>query len=436
MNGSETPPRAEHNQLLIFLRLSRQNTCMEVAAAGTAHQPRLRPYVEPAQDHRDPDHVYLVDRLGLIAEPVRLTVQEYFWLRLFDGRRSLQEIQVEAIGQAGGQLLPLERFARLAMRLNDALLLDGPSFRRLVDNPVRAPRCIGCYDGEPCALRRQIDRLFTGPQGPGLPKPPATRGDLVAAFVPHIDFPRGGSTYAWGYKDIFEHTAARLFVIVGTSHYSTHRFTLTRKSFQTPLGIMPTDQDYIDRLVRHYGDGLFDDELGAHLPEHSIELEAVWLQHLYAGNRDIRIVPLVVGSFFDCVERRRSPAQCDDIGRMIEALRRAEAETPEPICYLISGDLAHIGPKFGDRDRVAKPHLQQSRQRDQDILEQLQSANAERFFDVIAAEGDARRICGLPPAYTVLEAVRPAGGKALHYDQYIHPTGYESVSFASVAFYR
>ena len=55
-------------------------------------------------------------------------------------------------------------------------------------------------------------------------------------------------------------------MIVGTSHYSSHRFTLTRKDFKTPLGVVPTDQGYIDRLVRHYGDGLFDDELLAHLP--------------------------------------------------------------------------------------------------------------------------------------------------------------------------
>ena len=33
---------------------------------------------------------------------------------------------------------------------------------------------------------------------------------------------------------------------------------------------------------------------------------------------------------------------------MIEALRRPRRETREPICYIISGDLAHIGPKFGD----------------------------------------------------------------------------------------
>src|SRR5262249_48532323 len=98
-------------------------------------------------------------------------------------------------------------------------------------------------------------------------------------------------------------------------------------------------------------------------------------------------------------------------------------------------DLAHIGPKFGDEQPVAEPGLAVSRAQDQAILRRAEAADPAGFFGVIAEEGDARRICGLPPTYTVLEAARPGRGQVLHYDQYVHPTGYESVSFASVAFY-
>ena len=35
---------------------------------------------------------------------------------------------------------------------------------------------------------------------------------------------------------------------------------------------------------------------------------------------------------------------------MVERCAKWKHETPEPICYIISGDLAHIGPKFGDCD--------------------------------------------------------------------------------------
>jgi AmmeMemoRadiSam system protein B len=402
----------------------------------TTANPRLRPFLAAAPDPSAPGHYFVWDQLGLSRARHRLSPAEFLCLELLDGSRSLRDVQAEVMRHTGGVLLPLELFARLVQRLDEDLFLEGPRFRQAAAGPVREPRCVGCYEGDPAALRRQLDRLFTGPGGPGRPAPGRAGGGLRAALIPHIDYPRGGVTYAWGYKELFEHTDASLFVIVGTSHYSGHRFTLTRKDFKTPLGVTPTDQDFIGRLVGHYGEGLFDDELMAHLPEHSIELEVVFLQYLYEGVRPIRIVPLVVGSFHDCVLLGSAPSQRVDIGRMVEALRRAEAETKEPVCYVISGDLAHIGPKFGDGLPVAEPALGRSRQQDQGILKQAEKADPAGLFRVIADEQDARRICGLPPTYTVLEAARPARGKVLHYDQYVHPRGHESVSFASVAFYR
>jgi AmmeMemoRadiSam system protein B len=249
-----------------------------------------------------------------------------------------------------------------------------------------------------------------------------------------MDYARGNVTYAWGFKEVFEQTAASLFVVIATSHYSPHRFTLTRKNFKSPLGVVPTDQEFIDRLVRHYGDGLFDDQL-CHYPEHSVELEVVYLQYLYENVRPIRIVPLVVGSFGDCVRSGNDPTSAADIKRMIAALRKAEAETPEPVCYIISGDLAHIGPKFGDSRPVAEPLLAHSQVQDMALIKALDSADMQAYFRVIAQEQDERRICGLPPTFTLIEAIRPASGKLLHYGRFVHPQGYESVSFASVGFY-
>jgi AmmeMemoRadiSam system protein B len=403
-----------------------------------AERPQVHPYLSAAPDHRDPRFFLVWDRLGIGKGPQRLNQIEFACLRLFDGRRTLRDVQAETLRVSPGVELPLEWLARLVERMEAALLLEGPRFReRLAEHlagPVREPRCIGCYEGEPDALRRQLRGLFTGPKGPGMPGQRKADGKLRAALIPHMDYTRGGHTFAWGFKELYEHTEASLFVIIATSHYSPHRYTLTRKDFRTPLGIARTDQEYIDRLIRHYGDGLFDDE-PCHLPEHSIELEVVFLQYLYEG-QPFRIVPLLVGPFQDSVFAGSEPRFRDDVGRMIEALRRAEEETPEPVCYVISGDLAHIGPKFGDPQPVREPMLEHSRQQDQAILRQAESADAAGFFRVIADEGDCRRICGLPPTYTALAAARPGRGKVLHYDQYVHPHGHESVSFASVAFYR
>jgi MEMO1 family protein len=171
-------------------------------------RPRLRPYVVPAQDYGDPHHIYLVDQLGLAPGPRRLTVQEFHWVRLFDGDRTLQDIHVEAVRQNGGQLLPLHRVSALARELDEHLLLDGDRYQGIVGANVRPPRCIGVYEGEPAKLRRQIDRLFTDPRGPGRPSAPRPDGSLRAVLVPHIDYPRGGHTYAWGFRELFERSEA------------------------------------------------------------------------------------------------------------------------------------------------------------------------------------------------------------------------------------
>lgn len=404
---------------------------------SVAERPQLRPYLAAAPEDPSGRRFVVHDLLRLSSAALRLSALELKWVQLFNGERTLRDVQAEAIRQVDGQIVPLEVFTRLASALDDALFLDGPRFRARVDDPVRQPSCIGAYEADPDALRRQIEKLFTGPGGPGLPREARPDDGLRALLAPHIDYARGGRTYAWGFKLLAERTPASLFVIVGTSHYCSHRrFTLTRKHFKTPLGVAPTDQEYIDRLVKHYGGDLFQDELIAHSPEHSIELEVVFLQYLFEGKRPIRIVPLVVGTFEDAVESGTAPVEREDVGRMIEALRAAERETKAPICYIISGDLAHIGPKFGDYIAVHDAQLDQSREQDQAILQRAVAADPAGYFRIIAEEGDCRRICGLPPTYTLLEALRPGSGQLLHYDQYVHPRGYESVSFASVAFYR
>ncbi len=398
-------------------------------------RPCVRPGLAVAPDHDQPGCFVLFDELRISRQPMRLTMLELEILKRVNGRHSVSELHLAAVQLAGGFMVPLEEIAGFLNRLDAELYLATPRFHEYLAGPVREPACIGCYDGDPVKLREQLASYFTMPGGPGMPGDPKPDGRLRAALLPHIDYARGNVTYAWGFKELVERSDASLFVIVATSHYSPNRFTLTRKNFKSPLGIVPTDQEYIDRLEQHYGDGLFDDPI-AHFPEHSVELEVVYLQYLYENIRPIRIVPLVVGSFRDCVKTGTAPIDQPDIQRMIRALRKAEEETPEPICYVISGDLAHIGPKFEDPEPVAEPLLSHSRRQDQELMKRAEAIDSNGYFGIIAKENDARRICGLPPTYTVLEAIQPTRGKLVHYGQYVHPRGFESVSFASAVFER
>lgn len=391
----------------------------------------LQPFAGP-----EPGSVVLVDRFRL-GGPVMLSRAAFDLIQLFDGEKTLEVIRAESAILFDGSPAPLEEIANLVRGLEREFFLDTPRLHSRLMVPDRPPACIGCYDADPDRARKQLRRLFTANGGPGLPGEPGCRAGtspVRAVLLPHMDYERGGVTYGWGLKELVERTDACLFVIVATAHSSGRRFTLTRQNFTSPFGRVETDQGHIDRLVRHYGDGLFDDPF-AHVTEHSIELEVVGMQFAF-GSRPFRIVPLLVGSFFDCVGGRARPNRAADVARMIAALKRAEAEAGEPVCYVISGDLAHIGPKFDDPDPVHEDQLRHSKAQDDRLIERAVAADADGYFDVIADEDDARRICGLPPTYVTLGAARPTAGKLLHYGRYVHPEGHESVSFASMAFDR
>jgi MEMO1 family protein len=399
----------------------------------TPERPRLRTHLRRTSFADDPDHAYLEDQLGLVDGPQRLTAEETAWLDVLDGERNLAEIH-RALAR-GNAPPTLESLARWIERLDAGLLLDTPRFREIVDSPIRPARHAGgCYAADPDTLRRQLEGYFTQPGGPGLPRPGRPDGTIRTALLPHIDYRWGGVSYAWAFKEIVERTNASLFVVVATSHYSRYRFTLTRKHFQTPLGVVPTDGDFIDRIVRRYGDGLFDDEWLAHLPEHSVELEAVFLRYLYEGRKDVRIVPLVVGAFHDCVLDGQMPSFRQDIARMVQALRCAAAETREPICWLISGDLAHIGRKFNRDQQLTAALLQRSRERDHALLRRAALGDAEGYFQIIAREQDERNICGFPPTLLLFETMKPRAGRLLHYAAHVDGQTDSSVSWASMVF--
>src|SRR5262249_8567206 len=151
---------------------------------------------------------------------------------------------------------------------------------------------------------------------------------------PHIDFLRGGPTYTWAYKELVERSDARVFVILGVAHqYCRHRFALTRKDFETPLGLARTDLAFVDQVAERAGMHLFADEL-APRTEHSVEFQVVFLQYLLGGRRDFTIVPILVGSFHDLMDAGIDPIADAEVRRFVDALRAAEVAGGGRVAYI------------------------------------------------------------------------------------------------------
>jgi AmmeMemoRadiSam system protein B len=251
---------------------------------------------------------------------------------------------------------------------------------------------------------------------------------------PHIDFQRGGPVYTWSYRELVEQSHANTFVILGVAHqYCRRRFVLTCKDFETPLGVVATDRSYVDRIASLAGRDLFDDEL-SHRTEHSIEFQVVFLQHVLGGRRNFTIVPILVGSFHDLMERGIDPIEDPEVRRFIEALRASEVASGKSVAYIGGIDLCHVGPEFGDPAPVDASLQEQVRQFDGAMLDRAAAGDPQGWFRTAGAVGNRWRVCGLAATYTLLHAIGPARGRLLRYNQALDDRRTCCVSFASMAF--
>jgi len=397
-----------------------------------ADRPKLRPYLA-AYTEKGQTRV-LHDQVRISNSYVRVGPVDWEILKRLNGEASVGQIHADIQERLGsGVVLPLARVAQFIAALDQALFLDTTRFHEVVAAPVRKPACIGCYEADPRAFQEQMKDLFQKWVGE-VPGPSASDHNLKGLIVPHMDYARGNATYAHAYRELLKSTNARLFVILATSHYSDHPISLTRKDFQSPLGIISTDQKFIDILVENLNEWIFEDEIVAHFPEHSVELEAVLLHYLLHQVPGVRIVPVVLGASRILTKPGANFGAESVPARILRALKDAETRVNEPVCYLLSGDLAHIGPKFEDPIPLDASRLASSKEKDQAVCKALVSGSARDFLGEIVAERNQRNVCGVAPFWYGLNLMGPVQGNLLHYQQFVDPKGKESVSFAAVGY--
>ena len=386
---------------------------------------------------------------GTIVAPY----QDLILVALMDGTRTLAEIQAAFRDKMGIEVARTE-LERIVAQLDGAYLLAGERFEeyrreqaeRYLSNPLRpAAHAGGAYADDPNELREELAGYFTAEGGPGAVDPNAVPDgrQLCGIVSPHIDPHRGGPGFAWAYKKLVEKSDADLFVIFGTAHGPMRQmFSVSRKDFDTPLGVLRTDTRFVDRLARHLASSvagrqvdLFEDEL-AHRHEHSIEFQVVFLQYLLGRKHPFRVVPVLTGPFQDFLESNTPPDESPEVQAFIAGMRAAAAEHPGRVCFISGADLAHIGRRFGDEKLLDEQRLAEQTADDRKLLEAVCRCDCAGFFRHVAEQDDRGRICGLSPMYTMLQVANPACGELLKYDQAVEPDGTSCVSFASLAFYR
>ncbi len=364
---------------------------------ATPARPRLRPVetlVVPDQEHgkililRDSEGI----ALGIAEIPPALVPV----VGRFEGRLTCAEIAREA-SVVLGEEVPVSLVEKIARELDEALLLEGPTFRAarakvesvFASASTRAAsHAGGAYFADPQKLEAYLDDKCLA-----FGDAKHSKGKTIAALIaPHIDPWRGAVDYGHGYAALAAALSpeADTFVLFGTSHAPMREpFALCNKAFDTPFGALDADQDALAAIAAHAKFDPYADQL-LHKREHSLEFQVVFLKHVLAHQKKrkkpAKIVP-ILASLGEHQARGTSPERDKTATAFLDGIRALAEERGERVVFVTGADMAHVGPRFVGRDEGARQHLQLPRH-----------AAATRFGRDAQGDAEGRRDAGRDPA--------------------------------------
>ena len=382
--------------------------------------------------------IYIHDAMGYVPRPFVLNKEVAGLMALIDGEKSITQLHQEIVNYQPETDVTEELLMQFVQHLDKHRVLFSDHFKEYAEQIesdfesklVRPPSCSGTsYPEDVSELRSKLDEALSNGS---IPEEAASSRVL---YAPHIDPRIGLSTYGKAFAPL-QTVQPKRVIVLATSHYagSYHPeydnipFIISEKSFETPLGTVEPDQERIQELSRSA------DQLGistkdrAHRIEHSIELHLIFAQHIWPD--DFTLTPILVGPFEELFY-----SDNNHISDKIEAMSawlRQQLEDPDTF-LLISGDLAHIGKKFGD-SASAQTMFEDVKAFDTSFLEYAKTADPEGMFRHVADDYDPYRICGFPPLYTFLKSAPELDGQITGYQIWDEQERESAVTFGSILY--
>jgi len=387
----------------------------------------------PSPEHpglfiRDPYH--FSDAMLVIPPPL---VQ---CLRCFDGGHTDLDLR-EALVRITGDLDVGKLEQHLVETLSAAGFLEDEQFARMeqarrqafAEAPVREAAHAGsAYPEDAAEMQEQMNRWMANAVGKA-----AADGNLLGIAAPHVSPSGGWQSYRDAYRMIGDEHRNKTFVILATSHYGeSETFGLTRKTFRTPLGDTRTDTPLVDWLEAHGGSGVRMEDY-CHSFEHTVELQLIFLQHVLGP--DIRILPVLVGSFAHSIYLGGNPEDDDKVKAFLNALGELREREGDRLFFVLGVDMAHMGARYQDEFTAiaGEGAMQEVESRDAARIARIEALDAAGFWDLVRDRQDDLKWCGSSPFYTFLKTGPKSKGELLRYEQW-NIDERSVVSFAGMAF--
>jgi len=387
--------------------------------------------------------VGLRDPQGISKEILFLPPNVFYLIQFLDGRHTRNQIAGEYLKRFGELLLPAWVDKFLA-DLDEKLFLEGDRFeeakKALAEayrkESIRPAAYAGkSYEADAEKLKAQLDGFFTSKEGPGTGGSEHAGQRIKAIVAPHVELAMAGPVYAWAYKELREADTPDVFIILGAARGIIDTlFACTEKNFETPFGTVHADREFPRLLRQHGGEAFYEEEI-AHRNDHAIEFQTLFLQHVFGGKKPFTIVPVLCSFSHLHFSHPDLVQQAQRIPEFIGAFRKTLESFGKDVCFIVSGDLAHIGMRYGDPRPPTDFQFNKTMQADLTMLKHAEKGDAHGFLEFIQREDDARRIGMLPPLYTMLNLLQAANGAVLRYDRATVDQYNSTVTYCAMAYY-
>lgn len=386
----------------------------------------------------DPEHPGLLirDPFKFSDSMLLIPPQLVACLACFDGEQTTLDLR-ENLVRATGEIQVGEIEKNLFDTLSEAGFLEDEKFEQLraarVNEFAAAPKREASHAGSAYPDSEEEARKALAEFMKDAPAQAALDSQIGIA-APHVSPFGGWESYRDAYATLRPEYKDRTFVVLGTSHYGeADRFGLTRKPYVTPFGDAVTDVALIDELARA-APGAIRMEDYCHAVEHSIEFQVLFLQYIYGPN--IRILPILCGSFARSILEGGKPEANEDVNRFFGALGNMAAREGNRLFWVLGIDMAHMGRRYGDAmtAKADEGEMAAVAVRDRGRIDRVNAADATGFWNLVQENRDDLKWCGSSPIYTFLKTVPQARGTLHRYQQW-NIDEQSVVSFAALGFH-
>jgi MEMO1 family protein len=383
--------------------------------------------------HNGDSVLYFHDSLGYTPPNFALHHEAETLLSLINGSTTITDICQTVEGAISeNQLL---EFIQL---LDRNCILASPNYKITAEgketafeaSAIRTSSLAGeLYPEDTEELNRYLSGLFSeNDMKPILSQP------KKGLYAPHIDPRVNQQIYTDAFSSLKTIKPKRV-VVLATAHYTGYYpnvynntpFIGSLKNFDLPIGRIPVDEKWLNHLSDRGDEIGFTTKDRAHRIEHSIEIHLLFARHIW--NHDFSIVPILINSFDDLLYMPDGHLQ-KQINSFTSTLRELD---DDDTFYLVSGDLAHVGRKFGDQ-KPAEKMRSKVETFDEQFLNAAIRNQPEKLFEQLRKDYDPFRICGFPPLYTFLLLFPELRGNLIGYHWWDEKERESAVSFGAIRY--